>query len=202
MYQAKAGVSSFVQGGPGRLAKAGTRRHAPSGPGGVHLRLAHLALDEKHVDIAFGMVLQYDTYLRPSECLELGHERLGFPVGGRYNKWSIVVAPFQLGSATKTGKFDDSVLVADKPDRTWLTKAMDFYVQRHPNRLFPGLTLAKYEAWFRQATGKLRYRTRCVMPYILRHSGASNDAFHKRRSLLDIQKRGRWEAKKSVSRYE
>ena len=40
------------------------------------------------------------------------------------------------------------------------------------------------------------------MPHILRHAGASNDAFRKRRSLADIQKRGRWEAKKSVSRYE
>ena len=86
-------------------ALAGWRKLAPGGmrlpvPEEFIFDFAHLALDENHVDIAFGMVLQYDTYLRPSECLELGHEHLGFPAGGRYNKWSIVVAPFQLGSAT------------------------------------------------------------------------------------------------------
>ncbi|CAE7650241.1 unnamed protein product, partial [Symbiodinium pilosum] len=188
-------------------ALAGWRKLAPGGmrlpvPEEFIFDFAHLALDDGHVDIAFGMILQYDTYLRPSECLGLEQQHLGFPAGGRYNKWSIVVAPFQLGATTKTGKFDDSVLVADKSDRAWLTQAMDLYVKQHPGKLFPKLTLAKYEAWFRNAAGKLKYKSKCVMPHILRHSGASNDAYHKRRSLLDIQKRGRWEAKKSVSRYE
>ena len=188
-------------------ALAGWRKLAPGGmrlpvPEEFIFDYAHLALGDGLLDIAFGMILQYDTYLRPSECLALTHARLGFPAGGRYNKWSIVIAPFQLGSATKTGKFDDSVLVADKSDRSWLTKAMELYVRKHPDKLFPRLTLAKYESWFKQAGVKLRCKTKCVMPHILRRSGASNDAFHKRRSLLDIQKRGRWEAKKSVSRYE
>ena len=188
-------------------ALAGWRKLAPGGmrlpvPEEFIFDYAHLALDDGLLDIAFGMILQYDTYLRPSECLALTHAHLGFPAGGRYNKWSIVIAPFQLGSATKTGKFDDSVLVADKSDRSWLTKAMELYVRKHPDKLFPRLTLAKYEGWFKQAGVKLRYKTKCVMPHILQHSGASNDAFHKRRSLLDIQKRGRWEAKKSFSRYE
>ena len=177
------------------MAQNGARRHAPSRSGGIHLRLCT-------PDIAFSMVLQYDTYLRPSECLGLERAHLGFPAQGRYNKWSIVVAPFQLGATTKTGKFDDSVLVADKSDRSWLTKAMELYVQRHPDKLFPQLTLAKYETWFGRAAIKLRYKSKCVMPHILRHSGASNDAFHKRRPLVDIQKRDRWEVKKSVSRYE
>ena len=99
-------------------------------PGGMRLPVpeefifdyAHLALDDGLLDIAFGMILQYDTYLRPSECLALTHAHLGFPAGGRYNKWSIVIAPFQLGSATKTGKFDDSVLVADKSDAAGLQR--------------------------------------------------------------------------------
>ena len=64
------------------------------------------------------------------------------------------------------------------------------------------LSLERYEQWFKGAAKELRYRTVCVVRHILRHSGASNDAFHKRRLLPEIQKSGRWQAKKSVARYE
>lgn len=40
------------------------------------------------------------------------------------------------------------------------------------------------------------------MPHVVRHAAASNDRYHQRRTLLEIQKRGRWQAKASVSRYE
>ena len=38
--------------------------------------------------------------------------------------------------------------------------------------------------------------------YLLRHSGASNDAFHKRRTIQEIKRRGRWLSDRSVRRYE
>ncbi|CAE7214061.1 unnamed protein product [Symbiodinium sp. CCMP2456] len=188
-------------------ALAGWRKLSPGGmrlpvPEEFVYDFAYLALDEQQLEIAFAMIIQLDTYLRPSECLGLRRAHIGFPAGDRYNKWSIVVAPFDLGTATKTGKYDDSVLVADKSDRAWLTEAMQLYMAKTTDELFPSLTLAKYEKWMKQAAPKLGYKSACVMPHILRHAGASNDAFHRRRPLAEIQKRGRWESRKSVTRYE
>ena len=41
-----------------------------------------------------------------------------------------------------------------------------------------------------------------IVPHQGRHSGAALDALGKRRTLQDIQKRGRWASHKSVFRYE
>ncbi|CAE7381652.1 unnamed protein product [Symbiodinium microadriaticum] len=116
-----------------------------TGPKEFVYDFANLALDEQQLEIAFAMIIQLDSYLRPSEGLGLRRTHIGFPAGGRYNEWSIAVAPFDLGTATKTGKYDDSVLVADKLDRAWLTEAMKLYMTKATDKLFPSLTLAKYE---------------------------------------------------------
>ncbi len=41
-----------------------------------------------------------------------------------------------------------------------------------------------------------------LVPYSLRHAGASKDALCKIRTLREIQKRGRWRAHRSITRYE
>ncbi|CAE7204167.1 unnamed protein product [Symbiodinium sp. CCMP2592] len=179
-------------------------------PGGMRLPvpeefiydLGFLALQQQRGDLAFALSLQYDTYLRPSELLGLTVDHVGYPAGGRYNKWSLVIAPSALGERTKQGTSDDSVMIADMADRRWLSDAMGLYVGRCKHELFPGVTLSFYERWCEKSCKQLGYRSTCIMPHILRHSGASNDMFHKRRSLNEIQKRGRWQARKSVTRYE
>ena len=179
-------------------------------PGGMRLPvpeefvfdLGLLALQQHRGDLAFAIALQYDTYMRPSELLGLTLAHLGFPAGGRYNKWSIVIAPSELGETTKQGTSDDSVLVADRPDRQWLAQAMTLYVKQCSSNLFPNITLNFFERWCEKSCKQLSYKSTCIMPHIFRHSGASNDMFHKRRSLEEIQKRGRWAARKSVTRYE
>ncbi|CAE7356621.1 unnamed protein product [Symbiodinium sp. CCMP2592] len=137
-------------------------------------------------DLAFALSLQYDTYLRPSELLGLTVDHVGYPAGER----------------TKQGTSDDSVMIADMADRRWLSDAMELYVGKCKHELFPGVTLSFYERWCEKSCKQLGSRSTCIMPHILRHSGASNDMFHNRRSLNEIQKRGRWQARKSVTRYE
>ena len=57
-------------------------------------------------------------------------------------------------------------------------------------------------AWFKEGVGtmKLPY----VMPslYMLRHGGASHDAWAQTRSIEMIKKRGRWMSDRSLRRYE
>ena len=111
-------------------------------------------------------------YLRRSEMLGLTLDHVGYPASGRYNKRSLVT------------------------DRRWLSDAMALYVGKCKHELFPNITLRFYERWCERSCKQLGYRSACIMPHILRHYGASNDMVHKRRSLHEIQRRGRWQARK------
>lgn len=164
--------------------------------------LATLALDQNRVDLAMLLTVQMDAYLRPSEALDLTKAHLARPNGRRYPLWGLVVAPADLGDQTKTGTSDDSVLLGDTTHNKWLGPAFTTFVNSVPDSLFGSINLASYEKWLQSACQQLQYKTTCVMPHVLRHTGASNDVYHKRRSLLDVQRRGRWKAKSSVSRYE
>lgn len=164
--------------------------------------IATLALSENRIDIAMLLIIQMDAYLRPSEVLDLTKAHLAPPNGRRYPFWGLIVAPADLGEQTKTGTSDDSVLLGDLPHNKWVGAAFALFVNSSGNQLFESITLAYYERWLKTACQKLRYKTVCVQPHVLRHTGASNDVYHKRRGLLDVQRRGRWKAKSSVSRYE
>ena len=164
--------------------------------------LGQFALDNNRVDIAMMLAIQYDAYLRPSEALSLTKKHVGFPQGKRYPHWSLVIAPSTLRQTTKTGKSDDSILLADLPHNSWMKECMKLFLARVGDQLFDSLTLGQLESWCKQACNTLGYSSACVMPHIVRHAGASNDMYHKRRALAEIQKRRRWSSKSSVSRYE
>eukprot|EP00439_Symbiodinium_sp_Y106_P053112 s5413_g7.t1 len=155
------------------MENAPARGHAFPGAGGIHLRPRLLGFaTAAHGDLAFALTLQYDMYLRRSEMLGLTLDHVGYPASGRYNKRSLVT------------------------DRRWLSNAMALYVGKCKHELFPNITLRFYERWCERRCKQLGYRSACIMPHILRHYGASNDMVHKRRSLHEIQRRGRWQARK------
>ena len=164
----------------------------------VALQLA----DMGEVSLAFGVLLQTHCYLRPSELLSLTAEHVCFPSVGRYKKWALIVAPSSLGEKTKTGRSDDSVLNGDLPSNHWMAGLMALYMKGVQSQLFPGLTLRRYETLVAQAAAALRYKPGTMFPHVFRHAGPSNDLFHKRRDLAAATKRGRWESKTSVRRYE
>eukprot|EP00438_Fugacium_kawagutii_P020835 Skav200772 [mRNA] locus=scaffold2001:422297:423250:+ [translate_table: standard] len=164
--------------------------------------LATLAIEQGRIDIAMLLTIQLDAYLRPSEALDLTQAHLAPPNGRRYPFWGIVVAPADLGDQTKTGTSDDSVLLGDLQHNKWVGTAFKLFVDSTSDALFDSVNLAFYEKWLHTACKQLRYKTSCVSPHVLRHAGASNDVYHKRRNLQEVQRRGRWKAKSSVSRYE
>ena len=81
-------------------------------------------------------------------------------------------------------------------------KVMQYLYGQPDNELFKDISLAQYERLMAEACTKLKYKAVIVQPHILRRSSASNDFFFSRRDLLAIQKRGRWQSRKSVSRCE
>eukprot|EP00438_Fugacium_kawagutii_P008464 Skav230206 [mRNA] locus=scaffold2443:266117:270539:+ [translate_table: standard] len=192
------------------MSKKGLAGWKKEAPGGMRLPVpeeflwdaATLALEQDRSDIAVAIALQYDGYLRPSECLSLTSEQITGPQGKKYPHWSVIIAPSSMHLTTKTGKTDDSVLLGDLQHHAWLRDVLKFWMSRRKGPLFPNLTLNSYERWMRSANQQLGYSVECLKPHVIRHSAASNDRYHERRSLQDVGKRGRWEAKASVSRYE
>ena len=130
--------------------------------------------------------------------------------GVQYLRWALKLAPQEDKVPTKTGKYDDSVLVGDL-GKPWLDRVLAALVAKARSRkselktsrslLFPRLDLAMYERLFRDARGALALQLP-ICPHIVRHSAASNDRFHHRRSLAEVKKRGHWQADASVARYE
>ncbi|CAE8674891.1 unnamed protein product [Polarella glacialis] len=176
-------------------------------PEEVILDVADFALGAGNGEAAMAIALQLDGYFRPSEVLNLTVKQVMPPArkaGRAYAKaWGIVLAPAEDEKPTKTGQFDDSVLIGDI-QHEWLGPILALLIKNKTpeDKLFPSLSLASYERLFRDAMQKRYNKCIHVTPHAVRHSGPSNDKFHKRRSLLQIQKRGRWASPKSVARYE
>ncbi len=59
-----------------------------------------------------------------------------------------------------------------------------------------------FEKAFRAAAHAARLDLLDPVPYLLRHTGASADALHRRRDLSEIKTRGRWTSDVTVRRYE
>ncbi|CAE8638853.1 unnamed protein product, partial [Polarella glacialis] len=197
--ESKKALKGWKTGAPGRM-------RLPY-PEEVILDVADFALGAGNGEAAFAIALQLDGYFRPSEVLNLTVKQVMPPArkaGRAYAKaWGIVLAPAEDQKPTKTGQFDDSVLIGDI-QHEWLGPLLELLTKNKApeEKLFPSLSLASYERLFRDAMQKRYNKFIHVTPHSVRHSGPSNDKFHKRRSLLQIQKRGRWASPKSVTRYE
>ena len=190
-----------------KLALSGWKHQQPGSmrlpvPEEVVFDIAIYFLSLAEIEMAMALVLQMHCYLRPSECLGLTKEHVCFPAPGRYRKWGLLIAPSTLGQQTKTGKSDDSVLIGDVKGTAWVADVFALFVKGVEHFLFPSLTLASYETACHRASRHLKYQEGAVTPHVMRHTGPSNDIFHKRRDIQAVQKRGRWEAKASARRYE
>ncbi len=186
-----------------KLALAGWRK---TNPGQMRIPVPEefiLALRQNRQDIAMCLCLQYDGYMRPSECLNLRGRQICPPANRKYRHWAIVLAPSELHETSKTGTSDDSILIGDKLHNTWICEPLRLWMKHvgKDDSLFPKISLSFLEHWCRSACHCLGYNTPCIMPHVVRHAAASNDVYHGRRDLVEVQKRGRWECKKSVGRY-
>ncbi|CAK0875589.1 unnamed protein product, partial [Prorocentrum cordatum] len=177
-------------------------------------------LDHGRGESASCMALQLDDYARPSESVDLVLGNVLRPVvgvrGAPSRDWGIVFAPAELGFVTETGQVDDSVVLGS-PSRLWAPQVAEALATRAAagtrrsrgspqasptTRLFDSLTPAHYERDFRDAAKALGYEKLNITPHTVRHTAPSHDIYHKQRTLEQVRRRGRWAAKKSVTRYE
>ena len=168
--------------------------------------IASWLVDQDELEAAFAVMLQYDTYGRPSEVLNL--MRLDFttpqPAAGPLfgNDWTVNLANSADGRTRKNGELDDSVRIGS-PGRLWMRDVTQLYLKgcRGPGRIF-NLTLTHYERLFRSAAKALDLAALKPCPHAVRHSGPSHDTWARTLQLSEVKKRGGWKHDKSVARYE
>ena len=155
------------------------------------------------------MASHFDVYARPQAWLavrwgDVTDEMPGLPF------IAVTMCPRELGKASKTGKYDDTVLVGEgvrgrQSNRIAILRVLANYCRRHRGhpeaRVFPFEYPHYLHVW--KTAGELlglEGKGECT-PYQGRHGGASQDAADGA-EMVHIQRRGGWAQIESVRRYE
>ena len=150
------------------------------------------------LEMALWTLISFGLYLRPSENMQLLEKDLIEPQQP-VKFWTFLLCPEDRGLVSKTGVSDDTI-PWDVEDLAWLAKAFPALKKNAQNdgRIWH-FEYPELAARMKQEAEKLGIQ---FAPYQLRHSGPSWDRMRQRRSLLAIQKRGRWKSFSSVQRCE
>ena len=117
--------------------------------------------------------------------------------------WVGVLHLAEEGKSSKTGEYDESVILDDA--QLWpVYKLLGQWKKKFsPRESVIGMDERRFGTLFKKAGENLRLQVLGpVVPYQLRHTAASNDRAEDRRPLMEVKKKGRWLADKSVHRYE
>ncbi len=162
--------------------------------------IANQLLLQDEYFMAVYVLLAFGAYLRPTEALLLKVHDLVAPSRALSDLWSIVLNPAEDHRTSKTGISDES-LIWDTKDLLFLSTI--FRAIRLEKRDAEDLFDFSYHDFYKalkEACAALQILP--MVPYQLRHSGPSWDRLKNHRSLLDVQRRGRWKARASLIRYE
>ena len=140
-----------------------------------------------------GMVIpvQTDAYARESEILNLRREDVvddGVEV-------ALFFGRAHRGESAKTGRNQGVRL--DFPHSMDLVRQRVKLAASATTKLFP-ISSATYQKWWRLAA---QQAGTTAPPHSCRHTGPSRDLATGYRNMLQVQRRGRWAAEKSVRRY-
>ena len=154
------------------------------------------------IDKALCLLLQHNTYMRPGEVTSLTVMQLVAPMPharAPYDQWAVNIAPYELLKPAKTGLMDESVTI-DGMD--WAHDLFEILVRNRARSepLFR-FSLPELGTSFQRAVQACGLHHSRPSLYALRHGGASEDYLRRRRTLEDIQRRGRWRSSTSVRRY-
>ena len=136
------------------------------------------------------------AYLRPSELGNLTAGQVIRPLKeSGADSWALLLAPQEELKTSKTG---ESVLLD-----VHLSIAIVKFLTRYTGRKAATTPLwSRSQAKYAVAFAKRAETSGVHVITTVRHGGASSDALRRTRSLIELQKRGRWRSEKSVRRYE
>ena len=154
----------------------------------------------------YALVVLYDTYLRPYELFFLRLRDVLLPVDALQHI-SLLVCPFERKRPTKSGVYDDTVVMNSilRPEaERCLAMAVDIRKSEGASEddllfTFSHEDLAR---WFSEGLEFLNLSGWGFVLYCCRHGAPSEDIARCARSLPEVGRRGRWIADSSVRRYE
>ena len=153
------------------------------------------------LDVALMLILAHHAYLRPGELRRVKWKYLTGGLGRQSARMALTLHPTELAKASKTGEFDETVIL----DLDWLVVALRKMQRcRDPEAFVVPGKARDMSRIFDEALLLLdlpRILGRETL-HVLRHSGPSADAWMGRRTIEQIQVRGRWRAASSVRRYQ
>eukprot|EP00435_Cladocopium_sp_Y103_P042198 s2255_g11.t1 len=159
-------------------------------------------LEWGHPQLVLRLFIQFLTYLRPGELSGLTVGQMIAPqlaMAERFSTWAILLHPVEGEVPGKTGIYDATVLLDSDPWMDPLLKAL--IANRKPDELLwldPHQKLVKE---FSKAVTDLGLEHLGTCLYTLRHGGATHDILTRRRSMLEVKQRGRWQSDTSLRRY-
>jgi hypothetical protein len=178
-----------------KLAPPRSRKPAPFQVVAAHA--VRLAARGKH-HMALWVLVGFIAYLRPSENMKLKKRDIVRPRPGVTKFWGLLLCSSESHLQSKTGASDESVMM-DNKSITWIGEALAALAEGEGSDALWPFTYPELSAELRACSRDLGVK---LVPYQLRHAGPSWDRIKNFRSLMDIQKRGRWKSFKSVTRYE
>eukprot|EP00435_Cladocopium_sp_Y103_P017187 s872_g4.t1 len=153
---------------------------------------------------AAALLIQLDSYARPSEILHVKKRDVITPTSKTCKYWGIIFGNSEFGELTKTKQQDDTVLL-DSLDRTYAPKVLQMVFKKCRQRnqlIFGSISLREYENLFKQARKDAVLAQFDFTPHCVRHSGPSCDFLQRARTATEIQTRGRWGTQKAILRYQ
>ncbi len=160
-----------------------------------------LTHSSRPIEAALSRMLCHHCYMRPGELYRLQWRHLNLGKASHVNKVSVTLHPAEESKASKSGEYDETIII----DEPWLVRVVQHMLSRRgPNQPVMPLQPRDPAAVFYQAQELLGLVATLGKQtlYVLRHSGASADAWQSRRTLEQIQVRGRWKSSASVRRYQ
>ena len=191
------------QKGTSRLAKGGSTPKPYPNSHDHCLRPGHGSVVQEKFNMALKTILDFDTYMRPGESLDLRKRNIVAPVkkaGPQYKWFSIVVRDFDNKKPDKVGVFDNSIPL-DSKKRMWIGPILHQLANKCPNKddqIFD-FNMDEFRKEFTAAGSLLGINN--LHPYQLRHGGAAEDLNSRSRDHQGVKFRGRWNTDVSVRRY-
>jgi len=193
-----------------RQALKGWRRKRPAAsrlplPWEVVALLANWMVLTHRWEAAVVLLITFQGYFRPGEPFKLRVRDAVPPVAGSSGRhWALILHPLELGVASKTKAYDETSII-DLPEFQFLGVALArLQAGRDPDQPLFRLPAAAFLSILREGAAVHdldRFISR-VVPYRLRHGGASFDIAAGKRTLAEVGRRGRWRTAASVRRYE
>ena len=113
-----------------------------------------------------------------------------------------MIRPEEVGIRTKTGDFDDSVLMDTQWTSSVMAPILEALVKGRPEELVFEFSYPNFCREFQRSLRALGLERSGLVPYAWRHSGPSIDRAMGLRSQVETAKRGRWRHPRSTARYE